>query len=75
MSNMAGTSVKPDQSEAVRRSGWPDPQEGFRLTHAFLNVREPSLRDAIVKLVAELSTVDDEKSGLRRIAEFALNPL
>lgn len=75
MSNMASTSVKPDQSEAVRCFGWPDPQEGFRLTHAFLNVREASLRDAIVKLVAELSALDDEKKGLQRIAEFGLNPL
>lgn len=75
MSNMAGISVKSDQSDAVRRSGWPDPQEGFRLTHAFLNVREPLLRDAIVKLVGELSVLDDEKKGLQRIAEFALNPL
>ncbi|HKN30289.1 MAG TPA: hypothetical protein VJY34_21390 [Roseiarcus sp.] len=39
---------------------WPDPQEGSRLMRAFLSIRQAALRDAIVKIVTQLSTLDDE---------------
>ncbi len=40
----------------------PDPEEGRRLLRAFLNIREAALREAVIALVTELSTLhDDEK--------------
>lgn len=41
-------------------SGWPDPEEGYRLMRAFLGIRRPALRQAIVELVTELSAPGED---------------
>jgi hypothetical protein len=35
----------------------PNPEEGLRLVHAFCGVKHAALREAIIKLVEELSTI------------------
>jgi hypothetical protein len=35
----------------------PQPEEGHRLISAFLNIRQPALRKAIIEFVAALSAV------------------
>ena len=37
----------------------PDPEEGRRLMRAFLNIREAALREALIALVTEISTLHD----------------
>jgi len=39
----------------------PDPEEGYRLMRSFLTIRQPALRQAIVELVAQLSTLGDQR--------------
>lgn len=39
----------------------PAPGEGVRLVHAFYGVKDAALREAIIKLVEELSTI--QKGG------------
>jgi hypothetical protein len=41
---------------------WPDPAEGYRLMRAFLNIRKPAVRNAIIAFVTELSAADDGKT-------------
>jgi hypothetical protein len=45
------------QDDRTGISSWPKPEEGLQLMHAFLNIRQPDLRNAIIKFVAELSRV------------------
>ncbi len=49
-------SVNRTYPELSGGSSRPDPEEGHRLMRSFLSVRQPALRQAIVQLVAELST-------------------
>jgi hypothetical protein len=49
-----------DQIDRARGFSWAEPQEGYRLMHSFFSIRRPALREAIVKFVTELSTLDDE---------------
>jgi hypothetical protein len=37
----------------------PDPEEGRRLMHAFVNIREAALREALIALATALSTLYD----------------
>jgi len=39
----------------------PKPEQGLRLIHAFVGIREDDLREAIVRFVEELSTA--QKNG------------
>jgi hypothetical protein len=50
-----------EQDDRTAISSWPKPEEGLQLMHAFLDIRQPELRNAIIKFVAELSRV--EKNG------------
>ena len=52
-------SVTREKLDLAASFSWPDPQEGYRLMHAFLSIRQVALRDAIVKFVTQLSTLDD----------------
>jgi len=38
----------------------PNPEQGYRLMRAFLSVKQDVLREAIVKFVTELSTLQDK---------------
>ena len=52
------------QGEHDDRTGspsWPRPEEGLRLMHAFLEIRQSELRDTIIKFVTELSRL--QKNG------------
>ena len=37
----------------------------MRLMHAFLKISNPSLREAVVKFVADLAKIDEAKKSLR----------
>jgi len=39
----------------------PGPEEGHRLMRSFLTIRQPAVRQAIVELVALLSTLGDQR--------------
>ncbi len=71
MSNATDTFVNHRQADPARVFSWPDPEQGNRLIRSFVSIREPTLREAIIKLVAELSAPDDEKKSLQRITEFS----
>ena len=54
--------VDGEQRDLAKGHSRPDPEEGRRLMRAFLNIREAALREAVIALVTELSTLhDDEK--------------
>ena len=44
------------------RGSLPKPEEGLRLVHAFDGVRHPALREAIIKFLEELSTIQKDQS-------------
>jgi hypothetical protein len=49
-----------DPKEAKQpRSASPSPAEGVRLVHAFLRIKDPVVRDAIVNLAEKMSQVYD----------------
>ncbi len=50
------------QADSPRHLSWPDAAEGHRLMRAFLNIRTPAVRDAIITFVTELSAADDGKT-------------
>ena len=54
-----GAWVKPLRSEWTGNSYRPKPEEGVPLIHAFRNIKQAGLREAIIRLVAELSEPDE----------------
>ncbi len=48
------------QHDAPGDCSRPNPEQGHRLMRTFLSIREAALREAIVKFVNELSTLQDE---------------
>ncbi len=38
----------------------PNPQEGVRLVHAFHGIKHAALREAIIRFVTELSTIQND---------------
>jgi hypothetical protein len=54
-----GAWVKPLQSEWAGNSSRPKPEEGVQLIHAFRSIKQAALREAIIRLVAELSEPDE----------------
>jgi len=50
-----GASVDPDKSEWAGNSARATPEEGVRLIHAFMGIKQPILREAIITFVAALS--------------------
>ena len=57
----AAASRKGGPRDAPRGFFPPAPGEGLRLVHAFYGVKHAALREAIIKLVEELSTI--QKGG------------
>jgi hypothetical protein len=55
------TRVNRGQTDPARGFTWSDPEEGYRLTRAFLNIREPALREAIIAFVAEVSKLHHDE--------------
>ncbi len=51
-----------DKRQTPGSSSPPNPEEGVRLVHAFHGIKHAALREAIIKFVTELSTI--EKDGL-----------
>ena len=49
------------QSDLGRGCSAPEPEEAHRLIRFFMNIRRASIREAIVKIVAELSARDDKR--------------
>ena len=63
MAKQANFSVVPSDTRVNRgqtdqaRGSWSDPEEGHRLMRAFLSIREPALREAIITFVAFVAEV------------------
>ena len=55
----ADGAVNGGQRDRAGASSRPKPEEGLRLMHAFLSIRHAALREAVIKLVTELSTLHD----------------
>ena len=53
--------VKPLQIERAESSSRPTPEDGRRLIHAFMDVKQVALREALIRLVTELSKLDVEE--------------
>lgn len=52
------------QSTFARGFPCPDPDQGLRLMRAFMSIRQPSLRRAIIEMVTELSACDEQRGSL-----------
>ena len=39
----------------------PPPEDGLRLIRAFVGIRQPAVREAIIEFVTKLSAIDDHK--------------
>jgi hypothetical protein len=68
MANQANFSVVPSdtrvnrgQTDPARGFSWSNPEEGYRLMRAFLNIREAALREAIITFVAEVSKLHHDE--------------
>jgi hypothetical protein len=65
-----------DASDAVSNANFdpasdpsrPTPQDGARLLRAFLGIRQPTLREAVIKLAVRMSESDRPSSGAQRTA-------
>jgi hypothetical protein len=54
-------STKSDQGDQTCIFCLSEPEEGLRLMGIFFGIKQPRLRQAIVKLAIELSKLDDEQ--------------
>ncbi len=52
-------SVNPGQSGRAGDAFQPTPEDGRRLIAAFVRIKNPALREAAVRLVEELSTIQE----------------
>jgi len=57
----SNSSVDRGQRGRTGDSDRPNPELGHRLVRAFLNIRHPGLREAVVNFVSELSTLRDDE--------------
>lgn len=57
----AGAPLHGGQRDQSGHTSRPNPEEGHRLMRAFLSIRRAALREAVVNLVRELSTLQDEE--------------
>ena len=64
--NPGDTSLKSRQTDPARGFSLSDPEEGHRLMRVFFGIKQPALRQAIIKIVMELSKLDTESSSLQR---------
>jgi hypothetical protein len=64
--NPGETSLKSRQTDPARGFSLSDPEEGRRLMRVFFGIKQPALRQAIIKIVMELSKLDTESSSLQR---------
>ena len=51
----ANSSAHPEKGGRSRNRVWPKPDEGLRLMHAFLDIEQPEVREAVIKYVEEQS--------------------
>jgi hypothetical protein len=51
----AVASVAGDRGDNARNSSWPKPEEGLRLMHAFLSIKQAEVRETIIRYVVEQS--------------------
>jgi len=56
-----GASDHGGQRNPAGTSSRPTPEDGLRLIHAFMDIKEVALREAIIQLVTELSLLRGDK--------------
>ncbi len=67
MGRKAGFWVDPSDTDAngnfgpTRGSSRPPPQDGVRLMRAFIGLKQPALRQAVIDFVAKLSALDEHR--------------
>jgi hypothetical protein len=57
----ADASPKRGQRDLTENSSPPKPEEGLRLVHAFHDIKQAALREAIIKFVTELSMLQKDE--------------
>ncbi len=57
----ADASAKRGKRDLTTDSSPPKPEEGLRLVHAFHDIKQVALREAIIKFVTELSTLQKDE--------------
>jgi hypothetical protein len=55
----ASNAVANSTFDRAQDSSRPAPEDGARLLRAFVNIRQPALREAIIELVTRMSEVND----------------
>ncbi len=60
LADPANAQMDGGQRDRSRHTSRPNPEEGHRLMRAFLTLRQAALREAVIKFVNELSTLQDE---------------
>jgi hypothetical protein len=53
--------IKGGQRNPARASSRPTPEDGRRLIHAFMDIKQAALREAVIRLVIELSKLNDNE--------------
>jgi hypothetical protein len=49
------------QGNRAGASSRPTPEDGLRLIHAFMDIKEAAIREAIIRFITELSSRRDDK--------------
>jgi len=60
---IAGTPSKDGRGGPFPNLSLRDPEEGRRLVHAFLNIRQPAIRQAIIEYVEEQARLHKASVG------------
>ena len=59
--SIAPANAKRGKRGLTTHSSPPKPEEGLRLVHAFHDIKQVALREAIIKFVTELSTLQQDE--------------
>jgi hypothetical protein len=56
-----GTPVRAEQGDRTENASWPSVEEGLRLIHAFCEIKQATVREAIIRYVEEQSRLQKDR--------------
>ena len=56
-----GTSPRAEQDDPTGNASWPSVEEGLRLIHAFCEIKQATVREAIIRYVEEQSRLQKDR--------------
>ena len=56
-----GTSARAEQGSPTKNASWPSVEEGHRLIHAFCDIKQATVREAIVSYVEEQARLQKDR--------------